>query len=486
MVSVFDNTFLNLSTDFFTEIRSEKMPSPKVLFINKSLAETLNIKNKYLNEEYLSGNKLISGSKQIAQKYAGHQFGNFVPSLGDGRAALLGEIVDKNNERKDIQLKGSGKTPFSRMGDGRACLGPVIREHLISESFFHLGIPSSRSLAIVLTGEKVIREKVHPGALLVRVSSSHIRIGTFEYFAYRNDIKNLKKLADYCIDRHYPEINGENKYLDFLKKITRKQASLISKWTGVGFIHGVMNTDNSAISGETIDFGPCAFLEKYESNKVFSSIDLHGRYSFSNQPYIIQWNLSKLAECLINLIEPNDLKLSISKAEEVINHFPAIYKEEWIKVMKKKFGLKKENESDEMLFSELFEIMEKNAVDFTLAFRFLKFLLPGEDQKKWIELFKNKNDDNLKNFIKKFQKRIIYENNDLNKIKEIINKNNPILIPRNHNIEKIINEAVSGEFKSFHEFNKLIKIPYSSSLEDNSYSRPALPEQEIEKTFCGT
>ena len=214
MVSIFDNTYINLSNDFYSEIISEKMPSPSILVINKKLAKNLKIKNKYLNEQYLSGNKLISGSKPIAQKYAGHQFGNFVPSLGDGRAALLGEIVDKNNERKDIQLKGSGKTPFSRMGDGRACLGPVIREYLISESFFYLGIPSSRSLAIVLTGEKVIREEIEPGAMLVRVSSSHIRIGTFEYFAYRNDIKNLKKLADYCINRHYPEINEKDKYLN--------------------------------------------------------------------------------------------------------------------------------------------------------------------------------------------------------------------------------------------------------------------------------
>ena len=486
MSSFFDNSFLRLSEDFYSEIKPEKMPSPEIIKVNRSLAKKLNLNERYLQKEYLSGNKLIPGSKQFAQKYAGHQFGNFVPNLGDGRAIMLGEIIDNQKKRQDIQLKGSGKTPFSRMGDGRAGLGPVIREYLISESMHYLGIPSTRSLAILLTGEKIIRENIQPGALLVRVASSHIRIGTFEYFAYKNDIQNIQKLADYCIERHYPEINEKNKYLKFLQSVSKKQALLISKWMGVGFVHGVMNTDNSTISGETIDFGPCAFLEEYEEQKVFSSIDIYGRYSFSNQPLIMQWNLSKLAESIIRIIDKDDLNLGIKKAEKIINEFPFIYHNEWMKVMRKKFGLSKTKEEDETLFKNLLKIMEINKSDYTSTFRKLRYLLPGQDNNKWKSLFNNNNDPKLLEWINDYQKRLSYEISSVKSIKNKINSNNPSIIPRNHKIQKIIDDALNGNFKSFHQLDKLLKEPFSSKTEKSSFSMPALPDEVIKETFCGT
>ncbi len=473
MTSFFDNSFLRLSEDFYYEIKPEKMPSPEIIKINQSLAEKLNFNEKYLNKDYLSGNKLISGSKQFAQKYAGHQFGNFVPNLGDGRAIMLGEIIDNQKKRQDIQLKGSGKTPFSRMGDGRAGLGPVLREYLVSESMHYLGIPSTRSLAILLTGEKIIRENVQPGALLVRVASSHIRIGTFEYFAYKNDVKNIKKLADYCIERHYPKINKKNKYLNFLQSVTERQALLISKWMGVGFVHGVMNTDNSTISGETIDYGPCAFMDHYDANTVFSSIDTQGRYSFANQPSIIQWNLVRLAECLLPLIDKNEKK-SIEIAQNLLNTFSSLFKDRWLQMMRKKLGIKDQSEDDEELINNLIKWMQQKKPDFTNTFcNLMNYDHAGD---------KEFEDDEFNNWKREWEERI--KNKEY---LDVMMSCNPILIPRNYLVEEALSEAeIDGKLDKFNELNEIISSPYQLKKVNTKYLKTPIKSNIPYKTFCGT
>ena len=367
----FDNTYSKLPKSFLENIKPVPVKDPKLIILNKNLAEQLNLDFSKFSDTDLakifSGNSLPEGSETIAQAYAGHQFGHFT-MLGDGRAVMLGEHLDKENKRFDIQFKGSGRTSFSRSGDGRAVLGPMLREYIISEAMHALNIPTTRSLAVVSTGEEVIREQMLPGAILTRVASSHIRVGTFQYIAATQNADDLKTLFNYTIDRHYPEIkDSKTKALDLLNLLMQKQCELVINWMRVGFIHGVMNTDNMTVSGETIDYGPCAFMDHYHPQTVFSSIDQNGRYSYNNQPRITKWNLARFAECIIPLIDQDEQK-AISIATETINNFEKLYEEKWLNMMRDKLGLFGEDRDDKHLIFELLTWMENNKADFTNTF----------------------------------------------------------------------------------------------------------------------
>ncbi|PPR79907.1 MAG: hypothetical protein CFH01_00116 [Alphaproteobacteria bacterium MarineAlpha2_Bin1] len=475
----FSNSYLKLPNVFF-EIRvPEKTKNPKLIKYNRSLSQelNLNIKDTNLIKDLFSGNYISEKAKTIALAYSGHQFGNFVPNLGDGRAILLGEVTKKNGTLFDIQLKGSGKTKFSRNGDGKAPLGPVIREYIVSEAMNALSIPTTRSLAIISTGEKVFREKTLPGGILTRVASSHLRVGTFQYCQILNDLDKLKKLCDFAINRHFPAIkNMKNPYLELLVQLQEKQTYLISKWMSVGFIHGVMNTDNTSISGETIDFGPCAFMDKYDPNAVFSSIDFKGRYSFSNQPGIAQWNLARFAEAILPLIHENE-KLAISQANEVINEYPRIFKQKWLRIMGRKLGLEKTETNDETLINDFLNIMSKNNLDFTSTYRNLcNHYILNENNNIEIDNWKNEWNQRLK------KERIEFQT-----ISKKMKKINPLYIPRNHLVEKVINEAVyKDNFQPLEEILNLITKPFSEKIEDTFYSVTPKSGEQVFQTFCGT
>tara|TARA_B000000565_G_scaffold205287_1_gene158711 strand:+ start:262 stop:1410 length:1149 start_codon:yes stop_codon:yes gene_type:complete len=365
------SSYTQISDKLFSELKPDAVTNPSTVIVNNELAEKLGLNLKGISEEDLSnlfsGNSLPHGSKPFAQAYAGHQFGQFT-ILGDGRAHIVGEQVTPDGEIFDIQYKGSGRTPYSRGGDGKAALGPMLREYLISEAMYYLGIPTTRSLAVVETGEKVYREVPLKGSILTRVASSHIRIGTFQFLAAHKDYEGMKSLLDFSIKRHFSNLKfSENLAIEFIKAVMQKQINLIVEWMRVGFIHGVMNTDNSTISGETIDYGPCAFMDHYDANTVFSSIDTQGRYSFANQPSIIQWNLVRLAECLLPLID-KDEKRSIEMAQNLINTFSSLFKDKWLQMMKKKLGIKDQSEDDEELINNLIKWMQQKKPDFTNTF----------------------------------------------------------------------------------------------------------------------
>src|SRR3954470_7578511 len=383
MTLPFDNTYARLPERFFARVKPAVMPSPRLIRINDGLARQLGLDPQWLASPQgvaaLAGQTIPAGAEPIALAYAGHQFGNFVPQLGDGRAILLGEIVGKDGVRRDVQLKGSGPTPFSRRGDGRAALGPVLREYIVSEAMAALGIPSTRALAAVRTGEEVVRESFLPGAVLTRVAASHIRVGTFQYFAARDDVEAVRLLADHAIARHYPEAaHAERPYRAFLEGVIARQAELIPQWLLVGFVHGVMNTDNTSIAGETIDFGPCAFLDAYNPAAVFSSIDQQGRYSYGNQPRIAHWNMARLAEALLPLLDENE-EAALAQAQESISTFPARFESAFHAGMRKKLGLATEQEGDQALAQDLLSPMAANQADFTLTFRRLCDAVAGPD-----------------------------------------------------------------------------------------------------------
>tara|TARA_Y100001970_G_scaffold253905_1_gene329131 strand:- start:4045 stop:5493 length:1449 start_codon:yes stop_codon:yes gene_type:complete len=478
------NSYLKLPEEFYEKRDPTPVSSPSIIVLNQELAKDLKIK---LDErecvDFFSGNKLPSGSEPIALCYAGHQFGNFVPQLGDGRAILLGEIT-ANNVNYDIQLKGSGITKFSRQGDGRSALRPVLREYIISEAMHTLGIPTTRALAAVSTGDEVIREKLEPGGILTRIAKSHLRVGTFEYFASRQDWKNLKILADYAINRHYPDCNGTNNpYLSLLEQVAEKQSKLIAKWMSIGFIHGVMNTDNTSISGETIDYGPCAFLDEYDPGKVFSSIDHGGRYAFGNQPSIASWNIASLAGCLISLIN-QDTKIANNLASEVLEKFSISTNQYIYDEMCKKLGLNSEMKKNQELTRDLLKIMNKENIDYTLSFRFLSDHLRNPDGSELNRLFGNRTEidewiDKWKNILKK-------DSISLEKTSDLMDSINPIYIPRNHNIERALNMANEGDLSEFYLLNEVLKNPF---LDKDEYKRFQAPPQESERvlqTFCGT
>ena len=482
------NSYAKLPKVFYEKIKPKPVKNPRLIHFNINLSKELNIDPNIINEEngklIFSGNIIPKGANPIAMAYAGHQFGNFVPQLGDGRAILLGELFAKNGERYDLQLKGSGRTAFSRNGDGRSPLGPVIREYLISESLHYLGINSTRSLAIVSTGEDVFREKRMPGGVLTRIASSHIRIGTFEFFSYKNDIKSLKALADYTLKRHFKNTPKKNPYKFLLKNVLKSQAELISKWMSVGFIHGVMNTDNTTISGETIDFGPCAFMDQYNPHQVFSYIDEGGRYSYINQGKIIFWNLAKFAESLLPILSDNT-KESKKHAMECLEVFPSYFEKRWLNEMKKKIGLSKHEKEDHVILNEFFEILRTNNLDFTLSFRKLSKYLTEVNDDYFCKNVRDKK--KLNSWVSKWKKRLSKENLSFTNLSEKMENTNPLYIPRNHIVERIIESSVSkNDFTEMKRFLKVIQKPFSEDSLTTEYTVSPKKDEIVPFTFCGT
>ena len=476
----FDNTYYKLSNIFKEDIKPIPVKKPELVLLNKTLAENLNLNFSNLDNQELSelfsGNSLPEGSNSIAQAYAGHQFGHFT-MLGDGRAVLIGEHLSKDNKRYDIQFKGSGKTAFSRNGDGRAALGPMLREYVISEAMNGLGIPTTRSLAVVKTGEDVIRETSLPGAILTRIASSHIRVGTFQYIAARQKKDEIEVLLNYVIDRHYPDIkNSKNKATELLSIVLEKQINLVVNWMRVGFIHGVMNTDNMSISGETIDYGPCAFMDTYDPKTVFSSIDQMGRYAYFNQPVITKWNLSRFAECLIPLIDKNQEK-AIELATEIINSFEKKYEEKWLNMMRDKLGLFGMDEKDKFLILDLLTWMHQKKIDYTNIFCHLMNENIKED--------KDYEDEDFKNWKKRWNERLKTNNNTPEKSLKLMRSANPIVIPRNHKVEEALEAAEKNNFKPITRLVEILKDPYSQQKNIINYQIPSNSEKKYQ-TFCGT
>ena len=475
----FDNSYSKLSKTFKEDIKPTPVHEPELVILNEELAKNLNLNFSGIDKkklaEIFSGNSLPDGTNSIAQAYAGHQFGHFT-MLGDGRAVLLGEHIDNKNQRFDIQFKGSGRTSFSRGGDGRAALGPMLREYIISEAINALNIPTTRSLAVVKTGEKVVRENLLNGAILTRVASSHIRVGTFQYIAATQNVDDLNTLVDYTIDRHYPEIkSSKNKALDLLSLVMERQCQLVVNWMRVGFIHGVMNTDNMAISGETIDYGPCAFMDQYDPKTVFSSIDKFGRYAFSNQPPITKWNLARFAECLIPLIDKNE-DSAIKIATELIDNFQNIYEEKWLNMMRDKLGLFGDDKNDQILINKLLDWMKNNNADYTNTFCHLMGVELDD------EIYKN---DDFKDWYNEWQKRLKL-NNSSDKHLELMKKNNPLVIPRNHKVEEALTDADKGNLETMNKFLKVLSKPYSVQENIIEFQKPAPISDEKYQTFCGT
>lgn len=476
-----ENTYINLPKIFYSKQKPSHVPSPNLVIFNNSLAEKLGLNfegNKLLEGvDIFSGNKLPEGCKPISKAYAGHQFGHFT-MLGDGRAILLGEQITPNGERFDIELKGSGRTPYSRGGDGKAALGPMLREYIISEAMKGLKVPTTESLAIVETGEVVVRDDYLAGAILTRVASSHIRVGTFEFASRFGDFQDVKALADYTIDRHYKEVlESDNKYLYFLKAVIKNQAKLIAKWQLVGFIHGVMNTDNMTICGETIDYGPCAFMDEYNPSTVFSSIDSNGRYSYGNQPNIGAWNLSRFAETLLCLISENQQE-ALNLAKDAISDYFKIFEKEWLDGMRRKLGLFNKEDKDEYLIEGLLSIMKKYNADYTNTFRALSIgkpeetgLFDKEEFNTWFELW---------------NERLIRQKKSKEEVLDLMKKNNPEIIPRNHKVEEVLKTAVSrGDYEPMNKFIEALKNPYEYLGGKDEYI--ILPTNRgIYRTFCGT
>ena len=482
----FSNSYLPLGNVFYQTIRPEPVKDPKLFLWNDRLSAELELPNKLdLSREnrarLFSGNDLLPGLESIALAYAGHQFGSFVPQLGDGRAHLLGETMDRLGEIKDIQLKGSGKTSFSRSGDGRCALGPAIREFIMSEAMHALGVPSSRSLAVVTTGEKVYRETPQPGAVVTRVASSHLRVGSFEYFAARENLEALERLANYAISRHYPEIeeSGPERYLLLLEKVIQRQIALITEWLRVGFIHGVMNTDNTAISGETIDYGPCAMLGIYHPETVFSSIDQLGRYSFGNQPTIAQWNMARFAETLLPLID-SDQQRAIDTASSCIADFSSQFQQSYLQMMADKLGLNKASTQDEKLILDLLNHMEQQQFDYTTTFDRLTNSLSSESDEQT-------NIEELSDWYSQWRQRLENQPDTTGEIQERMRRANPLVIPRNHHMENVIRTCIeSGEADAAEEFIEVLSSPYAKT--DKTWLFQDAPEDADEgyQTFCGT
>jgi len=520
--ATFHATYSKLPARFYERVRPARVPEPKLLAWNQSLADELGLGELEDDARLFSGNELPPGADPIALAYAGHQFGQFVPRLGDGRAVLLGELPGSDGRLRDIQLKGSGRTPFSRGGDGKSWLGPVIREYLLSEAMHAMGVPTTRALAAVTTGEQVFREAaglpikaVHadlrrfpshldakadaivcmgdtlthlatlddvvsllvavsatlalPGGILTRVAASHVRVGTFEYFAARQDADAVQKLLDFAIERHYPDVrDDESPRLAFFGKVVEAQAELVAHWMSIGFIHGVMNTDNTTVSGETLDYGPCAFMDEFEYGKVFSSIDVYGRYAFGRQPSIAHWNLARLADCLLLLgDEP-------SVFEEELDRFAGLFESAWLGRMRRKLGLTTSEPGDGDLVGEWLAYLQENGLDFTLSFRRLATRLAaegrpefGEAEEKWGQRVKRQPEDTLA-------------------IREMMDDANPLFIPRNHQVERAIRSAVDGDFTVFRELDRLLRRPFEEQPEFARYGEPPEPADRVERTFCGT
>ena len=484
----FDNSYARAFEDFYVRCRATLAVAPKLLKLNHALAEELGLDPVALDSEVgsaiFSGNAIPEGAEPLAQAYAGHQFGGYAPQLGDGRALLLGEVIDTRQRRRDIQLKGSGPTPFSRGGDGKAPLGPVLREYLIGESMHALGIPTTRALAAVATGETVYRETPLPGAVLTRVAASHIRIGTFQFFAARGGVEKVRDLAEYAIARHYPAIaEAENPFLAFFQAVTDAQASLVARWMNVGFIHGVMNTDNMAISGETIDYGPCAFMDTYAPGTVFSSIDRQGRYAYGNQPEILSWNLTRLAETLIPLVDPVKDR-AIELLTDVLHQVQPLYEQHWLAGMRSKIGLSTEDSGDLDLVNDLLWVMKDGQADFTLFFRRLSQAL-REDSGAVENLLEQSGAFDV--WVRRWRKRLEREGVSIEVRAQEMDRVNPIYIPRNHKVEEALAAAVQHE--DMEPFSKLLAVigrPFDETTGNEAYTEPAPATDIPYRTFCGT
>jgi len=466
----FDNSYAALPETFYARLDPTPVAKPALVAVNDGLAKELGLDPKALRAPeglaILAGNAVPEGAAPLAQAYAGHQFGGFVPQLGDGRAILLGEVMDRDGRRRDIQLKGAGRTPFSRMGDGRAWLGPVMREYIVSEAMAALGVPTTRALAAVTTGETVVREAPLPGAVLTRVASSHIRVGTFQYFAVRRDDEALRALTDHVIARHYPEAETP---LDLLEAVIAAQAKLVARWMGVGFIHGVMNTDNTSVAGETIDYGPCAFMDAYHPGRVFSSIDQFGRYAYGRQPEILVWNLAQFASCLLPLMGENRDD-AIARATESVNRFPDLYSAAWLGEFRAKLGLETEEDGDAELATGLLTAMSEAEADFTNTFR----SLAGDPEPA------------LTPWRERWVARLAREGATPDDRREALRAVNPAVIPRTHLIEAAIAAGTAGDHAPFHELNRVLARPYDLAPGDARFAEPPAPGEEVTQTFCGT
>lgn len=478
----FDNSYARLPDYFYAPVHPMPVRAPRTILLNHALAGSLGLNLRALTADQaallFAGNALPDTAQPVAQAYAGHQFGHFT-MLGDGRAILLGEHLTPAGERFDIQLKGSGQTPFSRRGDGRAALAPMLREYIISEAMHALNIPTTRSLAVVTTGEPVIRETVLPGAILTRVAASHIRVGTFEYAAGQGDVKAIKTLADYVIQRHYRVLaDAGNPYLALLHEIIERQAALVAKWLLVGFIHGVMNTDNMSISGETIDYGPCAFMDAYDPHTVFSSIDRSGRYRYSNQPVMAQWNLARLAETLLPLIDPVQEK-AVALAEDAIHAFPRIYQAQWLNGMRKKLGLFTEETEDAELIAALLAWMHEHQTDYTNTFRALAAESLPEDA-----VF---HDAGFIAWHTLWQARLARQPDSREMSLRLMRAHNPAVIPRNHRVEEALSAASEhGDYTMLQQLLAALADPFADLPEYDHYRTPPAPSERVYQTFCGT
>lgn len=485
----FNNTYVDLAEGFYTKLNPTQVSQPSLIRFNKELAKDLGITDFDSDEklaEYFSGNLILEGAEPLAMVYAGHQFGGFSQQLGDGRAILLGEVIAKDGERYDLQLKGSGRTPYSRGGDGRSALGPVIREYILSEAMAKLGVPTTRALAAVTTGEDVARMSLVPGGILTRVAKGFVRVGTFEYFSARRATDAIRELADYEIERHYPEAKKtDNPYAAFLATVVDRQAQLIAKWMQFGFIHGVMNTDNMSITGETIDYGPCAFMDEFEFNRVYSSIDHQARYAYNKQPTIGQWNLTRLAEAILPLLGED--KSAVPIAQDILNRYATQYKTYWLDGMRLKIGLLDKKDEDEELVLKLLEAMESGKADFTLSFFYLSKLnlRPSTSDENLYGLFNDPTE--IKAWLKHWRVRL-NEQTIKDKERQVkMGEVNPVYIPRNHQVEAAIRAAEdNNDFSVFNELLEVLQSPYSMQKNKEHYMLPPQPHEVVQQTFCGT
>jgi len=489
----FDNSYARLPERFYARVSPAKVREPRIVKVNHALAEQLGLDPAELDSpagaQILAGNVLPEGAASIALAYAGHQFGGFSPQLGDGRAILLGEVVGRDGARRDLQLKGAGRTPFSRQGDGRAALGPVLREYIVSEAMAAFGVPTTRALAAVTTGETVIREQRLPGAVLTRVAASHIRVGTFEFFAARDDHEAIAELTKYTLARHYPADSAEPREpraeaLRLLDCVVEAQASLVARWLGLGFIHGVMNTDNTAISGETIDYGPCAFLDEYDPKKAFSSIDHGGRYAFGNQPRIALWNLARFAETLLPLLAEDETEAA-RLATERLERFSQSFEKAHSQVMRGKLGLSTEDAGDTPLIDELLQRLAQHQVDYTVFFRTL--CVAAEDaaaDARLAALFQDPSA--FHGFAERWRQRLQLDPLAPAERARRMRLSNPAFIPRNHRIEQAITAGVSGDFEPFETLGRVLARPYEDQPEFAHLAEPPLVDERVRATFCGT
>jgi len=487
MTFLFDNTYARLPANFYARQSPVAVAGPRLLKLNRTLALALGLDEDRLSApdgvDVLAGNSVPEGAEPLAMAYAGHQFGNFVSQLGDGRAILLGEVLDPRGERFDIQLKGSGRTPFSRGGDGRAWLGPVLREYIIGEGMHALGIPTTRALAAVATGEPVYREGEKPGAVLTRVARSHVRIGTFEYFAARRDTGAVRRLADYVIARHYPGLEGADRpYRALLDAVIDRQVRLVAQWLGVGFIHGVMNTDNMSIAGETIDYGPCAFMDAYHPSRVYSSIDHGGHYAYGNQPRIAQWNLSRLAQTLLPLLDADEGK-AVTGAQAAIDAFPERFERAFLERFRAKLGLLESRPEDADLIDGLLQAMAETGADFTNSFRALCDAAEGRDGGIHSELGHGSAGHE---WLRRWRERLAGESNAPAARATGMRRENPAVIPRNHRVEAVLEAAVEGDLDPFEDLLQVLALPWEDHSEGSPYRQPPEPHEVVHQTFCGT